>query len=387
MKLASWMSEVSDVCPDEGLEAYSTFDEGSKILPRMVIWIGILLGFEQATQAIVTAIAFKVPLRLRMQTLPKFELPIALVLLWVLFTSLSIAMVGLTFRSAAAILVKTLHVATETLFLVSLLFAFGFPFVAASAIVFVVCVASMVITLPCQNMVGYAATGGLVLDSVNFLSLAWYGIASPDDVVLWTLIGGFGWHALYLLSYLVIKRWHVGVITLVWVRIFGMVCNLIASEFLLHAARLALPKVDVLGGWMTKAAWLCASEDQAILWAQGRPWLRDAHPPDKRKRNTPTDAATQITMHAPGSSAYAEADLWRAWRAFALPGVGLLRKRSARDAELAQAVLCSPLGKPQLIENARNAPVDDVYVVHPSIGRVISRAVLVVVGIGIGTIA
>jgi hypothetical protein len=371
MSLSSWLDHFSDTCPDEGLQSYTTLSEGSQRLPRTIIWIGVLWAFEQSLRAVL--VAFQLPrpsLRFVMRFRPTFALPTALVLLWVFFTALSIIMVGLTFRSSAALLVKTFHVATETTFLVTLLVAFRFDVFAAAAIVFVTAVMSMVFTLPCEEMVGYASTGGLILDSINFLALSWYGLSRPDDSTLWTLIGGFGWHSLYLLTYLVIKKWKVSAIGLVWFRIAGMIFNIVASEFLLRAVALSQP--DRRTGWMDTRTWLAADEAPAVLWCNGRAWLR-------RKSAANTDADV-VPTHAADRTAYATKDVYRAWHVFLLTG-GVL---TTAGTQVTRSVLCSPIGGTASIDDAERAPCTRVFVVPTAWVRIVWWTILAATGVVLG---
>jgi hypothetical protein len=376
-RLASWLPLFEDTCPDVGLDAYATLPEATKWLPRTVIWVGIALAIDQTVAAAIAATRLpRASQRLRMRLLPAFVLPSALVLLWTFLTALSIVMVGLTFRSSAALLIKSLHVVTEAGFLVAVFLEFGFEGLAAITITLVTCVLSMVFTLPCAQMVQYAQLGGLSVDYINFGLLALYGLSVPDDPVLWTLIGGFGWHALYLLTYIVMRRLDVSPLGLVWVRVAGMAFNNIANEFMLHAVRLAGPE-RAASGWMRREDWLAASDEPAILWCDGRMWLRGA-----------SGDGVVVQAHAPGLTAYAVGDAWRAWRAFAAGSVALVRATSSRTATATPWLLLPPRApRYRSIRRASDAPCERVLVVPRRAVRAVRSTGLLAVGLVLASFA
>ena len=243
MSFAEWIHQFNATCPDPGLDSYLQLDGAARAVPRTLIWIGALIALEQCSHAAMIALSAR-RRRVawwRFEVTPRFVLPIALALLWAFFTALSIFMVPVTFRSNAAVLAKTLHVAVEASFLILLASAFGYNFLAAIAATLVIIDLVMVLALPCADTIMLAAMSGLVLDAVNFLAYAWYGVFRPDDALLWTLIGGLGWHAFYLVTYVGIQRWEfLSNLARISMRVIGMLANLIADEFFLAAARQCL---------------------------------------------------------------------------------------------------------------------------------------------------
>lgn len=251
--LSSWMFEFSTTCPDPGLKAFMVLDEAQVRGPRIVIWIGVLLAAEQISHAIVLLLTARRPVRfLQLKTRP-FELPVGLALVWVIFTGLSIFLVAMTFRSNAAILAKSIHVATEAGFLVLLSASFGCYLFAGLVASLVLIVLLLVTTLNCDETVLFAATSGLILDSINFLAYAWYGFTRPNDQILWLLIGGLGWHGMYLLTQLEVMRYEVDGLTKLWFRVVGMIFNVVADEFVLAAVRRTL--LDTRSGTLSMREW------------------------------------------------------------------------------------------------------------------------------------
>lgn len=250
------MQQFHATCPDPGLDSYLKLEAAERAVPRTLIWIGALIAIEQCLHAAVIALSVR-HRRVRwwrFEVTPRFVLPIALTLLWAFFTALSIFMVAITFRSNAAVLAKTVHIAVEASFIILLASAFGYTFFAALATTLVVVDLVMVLALPCVDTIMLAATSGLVLDAVNFLAYTWYGVFRADEPTLWTLIGGLGCHALYLLTYVGVQRWgFLSDFMRISMRMVGMLANLVADEFFLSAAR---QRLDLFrGGWIDVRRW------------------------------------------------------------------------------------------------------------------------------------
>ena len=146
-------------------------------------------------------------------------------------------LIGITFRSNAAVLSKTLHVTSEAFFLAAITVAFGLPVIAGAVIVTSVVTLLLTLTMPCFETIEVAARTGMVLDAINFLSYAWYGLTRPNDYQLWTFIWGLGFHALYLIAAITVSREHGSPELLLGLRIIGLYANIIASEFFLLVAR------------------------------------------------------------------------------------------------------------------------------------------------------
>ena len=328
--LASWLPDFGAeyTCPDMGLRSYLALDDRTG--PRVIIWFGVMWAIEQTLHAIVLFTSHRLKITAFPRFFPRYTLPTGLVLAWVVFTGLSLVLVPLTFRSSAAILAKTLHVTTETLFLVTLAVAFELHLFAAACLMLVVVVLMLVLTLPCKMIVIAASVSGIVLDSVNFLAHALYGIRHPNDAILWTLIGGFGWHALYLLSYLGIMRWRMANVGRVTLRIFGMYANNIANEFFLSAARQRLYG-RLPTGIVTVREWAAASDRILCVWT----------PTTLVVLNAPEGADVTTNGYAPYTTAYVGASLVRLVNAvFPWRGRLALRRRG-HEVDVRETVLCT----------------------------------------------
>lgn len=247
-------------CPDRGLQSIQEFDYPN--VWALLAWIGIFVAAEQAVHAVM--LGFKVrDLKYRTRVSP-FQFPTFLGLLWVFFTSLSIMLVGLTWRSNAAILAKSLHVVSEALFFVQLCYEFGFVFLSAFSFTTVMIILTMTLTLPCVTTVGVASISGIVLDSTNFLAYAFYGLSEPNNAKLWTAIAAFGAHALYLLSFIIVQNADISNVLLAGFRILGMVFNIIASEIFLRLVQ-KIHYPDFQGVYTKTQDWLIGHSDKVVL--------------------------------------------------------------------------------------------------------------------------
>ena len=285
--LASWLMSYQDTCPDPALLAYDALTEPERRLPRFFIWIGAFVAIEQVVHALTLALgARRLPFGVRTQP---FRFPTGLALAWVVFTAMSIVLVALTFRSNAAVLAKTVHVVIEGLFLVLLSAAFGYRVFGAIAGFFLLTGLLMVLALPCSETILYAASSGLVLDAINFLAFAWFGLTRPDDRQLWLLIWGFGWHAMYLLTMLGVMRWYelTAHSKIAW-RICGLYFNVVASELLLAASRRELRVAA--GGLVRLKEWVAEhdeaelADDPLCLWTVDGVRLLGPPPPEHEVR-------------------------------------------------------------------------------------------------------
>tara|TARA_B100001769_G_C21951987_1_gene512549 strand:+ start:165 stop:857 length:693 start_codon:yes stop_codon:yes gene_type:complete len=92
----------------------------------------------------------------------------------------------------------------------------------------------MVISLPCNVTVLTASISGIVLDSTNFISFVYLGLTKRKNKHLWTAIYAFGFHVLYLISFISVENLNVSDEFRASLRLFGMVFNLIASEIFLR---------------------------------------------------------------------------------------------------------------------------------------------------------
>ena len=115
--ISSWLPSFDSQCPDVALQAYTEMTDENKLLPRILIWVGMLVSLEQAWHATTLLMKAKVSdLTVSIGISPRFHPPLLTTLLWVVFTAVSIFLIGITFRSNAAVLSKTLHVTSEASF-------------------------------------------------------------------------------------------------------------------------------------------------------------------------------------------------------------------------------------------------------------------------------
>jgi hypothetical protein len=286
--------------------------DDEKIVPRVFIWIGVVLAFEQVVHALTLGLGSHRRLIFGLTTRP-FRLPTGLALVWVIFTALSIVLTALTFRSNAAILSKTAHVVIEGLFLMFLLGAFGFRLLAGVVGFFLLVGIVTVLALPCSETVLYAGSSGLFLDAVNFLVYAWYGISQPNDYRLWLVIWAFGWHALYLISMVGVMRWDMisDASKLGW-RISGLYANIVASELFLAAVRREMKLAD--GGIVDLKVWSTRFDSEDLERSPLCVWTRDSLrllgplPPE--------DAEREISLFQPGRTAFTRRALRKSMYAF-----------------------------------------------------------------------
>lgn len=354
--LSSWLPGFNRTCPDPGLRAYSQLDESHKFPARVIMWIGMLIACEQVTHAIALLLTSRRAIRLRSSFSP-FRLSVGVALAWAVFTSLSIFLVGFTFRSNAAILVKSLHVATETIFLIMILVSFGFTVLASLAALLVLIILPMTLTLPCSETILMAASSGLVLDALNFLVYAWYGVTNPNDPVLWLYIAGLGWHAMYLVTFLGVMRWeNLDGLGRVYFRIAGMYFNLVAVEFFLAAIRACL--LVTASGRQNLKDWLNEFDSDLLrqplcVWTgQGLRLLG------------PVGQSTQVNAFEPNRTAYTPRGFVRACNALFIL-LGQLKLDTTGDVTTVRHSLACAYGyiKPYTIERINDVRVEHAYVV------------------------
>lgn len=171
-----------------------------------------------------------------------------LVWLWAFFTAASVTLVGVTWRSDAAVLAKTLHVATEAAFLWQILARRGFHVASSLVAATVFYALAFAVTMPCEVSLVLATTAGFVLDSANFV--AHLLIGSPRLVLY-----AFACHALYLGLYFSLFMLGLGDEVGGSLRSAGMLFNLVAVEFAMeHVRREAYPPAVYGSRWVTSDA-------------------------------------------------------------------------------------------------------------------------------------
>tara|TARA_B100001741_G_C16548099_1_gene597915 strand:- start:1047 stop:2195 length:1149 start_codon:yes stop_codon:yes gene_type:complete len=224
--------DPNSICPDRGLRSISNIAQPNILVT--IAWMGAFFSMEQAIHAILIFLHSKNRPKFYTRIDP-FVFPTGIALLWVLFTAVSHILVGFTWRSNAAVLTKTLHVATEATFLVQLCMAFGFYGLAAAALLVVFIILTMVFTLPCSATIGIASLSGIALDSTNFLAFVYLGCTKRKNREIWMAISAFGFHVLYLMSLLFVQNYdYFSDYVRGSFRLSGMVFNIIASEIFLR---------------------------------------------------------------------------------------------------------------------------------------------------------
>ena len=233
-----------------------------------------------------------------MKMYPLYTPPDVLVLLWNAFTALSIIFVAVTARSTLAIAFKTLHVAVEASFLVSILWLTQMRALSALAAVAVFTILCVVLLYPCEVSIGWAEVGGLVLDSVNFV-MHWAVLCrQPTNLDLRSTTQGFGLHAIYLLLYLVVNDMHrfvpleLSTNVRATLRVLSMLMNLAAIQVFLSLERRRLLAPS---GRMTVGEWnaTCAGTGRA-LWTSSRSVVLG------------DDSGELVALHRPLETAYAD---------------------------------------------------------------------------------
>lgn len=286
-----------DACADPGTIAVMDLDEGSFWL--WVIWFGIASAVERTIATL--AIGWRVP-RSLLVVHPTYRPPLMLIVLWNIFTAFSIVLVATTMRSSWAVLFKAAHVATEGIILAMLLYAHRMQTATALAIIAILSVTGLVLSFPCATTITTAAISGLVLDSANFVAHVIVGLQQTDNVMLWTTIHGFGWHALYLLMYIGVQRFNVSDHTRAVFRLFGMLCNNIAIYVFVHLLRRSvLPsatRYDSLENWKRARGWLGQDMTEARhVWVDENTVLRT---------DDGEGGETLALLHAPCETGYLE---------------------------------------------------------------------------------
>lgn len=195
------------------------------------VGIGVAWGLEQAVYG--AGLSSRSSLRAE-STFAPYAPSLALVCAWAVLTSLSVAFVGLTWRSPAAVLTKSFHVAAEAAIFWQILRARALHLAASVLAVGVGCTLLVALTMPCDQTLVLATTSGFILDAGNFSThlLLWLRGDCPTLVV-----AAFGMHAVYLSFYLSLFLADLGNPLGAGFRLIGMFANLLASELALEYVR------------------------------------------------------------------------------------------------------------------------------------------------------
>lgn len=311
-------------CLDYGSSAL--FALGDESIAWAFVWVGTLLAMDRLGSNLQTAprvlghsggTLHGRPPRLLMTVFPAYAVPYGLVLSWNVFTSLSIVLVATTARSMVAILFKTLHVLTEAAFLVQIMWAHNLRLAATVAVSAGAVVLGLALLFSCDYALAPAAYAGLVMDSTNIVAHIVLGLQQPDNAGLWSVIHGFGWHALYLTTFVVTTRFDLSDEANAVARILGMYFNLFAIHvFTRLLYRDAYPST----GAMSLAEWrrAHAGVGRALWQADGCVQLED-------------DDGQLVPLHETQVTAYAADDAaWRRWLVGTCSAVNAARRVGGR---------------------------------------------------------
>ena len=267
-----WIVNLDDFdCADFGLISIRNVGEHS--LLGLVVCVGIFFSLDRLV-ASMSLLPRAFARSSAMRVYPQYVPPDTLVLLWNVFTALSIIFVASTSRSALAVAFKTLHVVVEASFLVSILWLYQLRGLAVLAASSVLTIAMVVLLYPCTVSIGWAEVGGLVLDSVNFAMHRYVLCHQPTNRDLRFATRGFGVHGVYLVLYLVVNDLHRFVPlhlsddVRATLRVLSMLMNVVSIQIFLTLERRRLMAPP---GAMTLETWneACSGTGRA-LWVTSR---------------------------------------------------------------------------------------------------------------------
>lgn len=291
-----WVAPLDDFrCADYGLLALDRIGEHSGL--GLVVAVGVFVAVDRLIASLaLLPCAWRQTVGMRIY--PQYVPPDVLVLLWNVFTALSIVMVATTARSAIAVAFKTLHVVVEASFLVWILWLHQLRGLATLATAAVGTIAMVVLLYGCEESIGWAEVGGLVLDSVNFVMHCFVLCRQPANRDLRRTTTGFGLHAVYLLLYLVINDLHRFVPlhlsdgVRATLRVLSMLLNLLAIQTFLSLER---HRLLAPAGKMTLGEWnrTCGGASRALWTTSHSVLLGD-------------DAGEMVALHRPLETAYVE---------------------------------------------------------------------------------
>lgn len=281
-------------CADPGVVALHNL--GSRSFLAAVTSVGVFLSVDRLmVSASLLFRAWRTPTRFRV--FPVYEPADKVLLLWNIFTCLSVIVVATTARSHLSVVFKTLHVIVEASLLGLVLWHHQLRRLASVVASSVVVIWFLVLVYPCGESVDWAESAGLVLDSVNFLAHLLVWARQPQNRDLRLTVRGLGLHAIYLVLYLVANDLDRFVdvrfddTTKATLRVLGMTCNIAAVYVFvrLERARLLPPSGDMtLGEWKALGA-----EENRVLWNGGGVCLIENG-----------DKGELVPLHEPHETAY-----------------------------------------------------------------------------------
>ncbi len=283
-------------CPDRGLESLYELND-----PKLDLytWLIILISLEQiVTLSIIGIRSYRKLTFFTTNTLTFCSLPTALILWWSLFTSASVALVGLTMRGNVSVLTKTIHVFSEAMFLVTFLTSINLTILSGIVFSVILFMILWVLSIPeCINSVSLAVSLGVVLDFANFFSYLLLAFRQNENNNLWTFVHGLGWHALYLSLFIAIHLWDIPQWVLGLLRLTGAVFNIISVELFILLLKRILIDADLPSGWMKLSEWK-SYPNSTVAWDDtGLLSVKADYKPS----------------HNPQESAYTKASLYKFW--------------------------------------------------------------------------
>ncbi len=333
-------------CPDRGLESLYELKD-TKL--DLYAWMIVMIGLEQIiTLSIIGLRSYKKLTFFTRDTLTFCKLPTALILWWSLFTSASVALVGLTMRGNISVITKTIHVFAEAMFLVTFFTSINLTALSGIILSVILFMLLWVVSIPdCINSVTIAVTFGVVLDFLNFFSYMLLALTQNDNRNLWSFAHGLGWHALYLTLFIAIHSWNIPQWALAMLRLVGAVFNIISVEIFILLLKRILIDTMVPSGWMKLSEWK-SYEDASIAW-------------DKEKIISISNDSRP--SHNPHQSAYTKGSLYKFW-------LGYRNTTRKQNNKLVQYFFIYP-AKEVEIHNTAGVEHRDVFVYDLSHTRII----------------
>ncbi len=283
-------------CPDRGLESLHDLEYSGLDL---YAWFIIMISCEQLFTLTITLFRTYNKLSWSLKnTLVYCSIPTGLVLFWSLFTSSSVALVGLTLRGNVSVITKTLHVFTEAYFLVLLLFSIRLFSIASIIVILITFITIWVFSISnCVDSVTVAVSLGVILDFANFIFYLVLASTQCGNWKLWNLVHGFAWHIAYLSLFVIIHTWDVAPWILAWLRLMGAVFNIVSVEIFIRLLKHIHIDSQLRSGWMTFEEFV-KSPGAGTLWGSSGPLLT---------------INSYISGHQAQGSAYTESNLYKYW--------------------------------------------------------------------------
>ena len=280
-------------CPDRGLESLYELNDPKL---NLYTWLIILVSLEQVvTLSIIGLRSYGKLTFFTSDTLTYCKLPTALILWWSVFTSASVALVGLTMRGNVSVLTKTIHVFSEAMFLVTFLTSINMTMLSGIVFSVILFMILWVLSIPdCLNSVSLAVSLGVILDFANFFSYLLLAFRQNENNNLWTFVHGLGWHALYLGLFIGIHLWAAPPWFLGTLRLFGAVFNIIAVELFILLLKRILIDANLPSGWMKLSEWK-SYPNSTVAWNENG--LLSVKRDSKPSHNPQESAYTKGALH------------------------------------------------------------------------------------------